>query len=143
MMNDGLKIPATDGAGGPGSILIPALPEAGHRVTALDSFLFRRVSLAHACARPNFETMKDRLYNVGLSSADLSKRELRRGIARHLPKFVFPEAPIGEDPGKRGYIVSNERIEATGYKPAYPPDDGVRERIKGHRMLRNSLYGDV
>jgi nucleoside-diphosphate-sugar epimerase len=61
----------------------------------------------------------------------------------HLPKFTFVEAAIGEDPDKRDYIVSNARIEATGYRPAHSLDDGIRELIKGYRMLRNTLYGNV
>jgi nucleoside-diphosphate-sugar epimerase len=91
----------------------------------------------------NFETMRDRPYNVGLSDANLSKFELCAKIREHLPKFVYLEAPIGEDPDKRDYIVSNERIEGTGFRPAYSLDDGIRELIKGYRMLRNSLYGNV
>jgi nucleoside-diphosphate-sugar epimerase len=99
-----------------------------------------RVFLHGIC---NFETMRDRPYNVGLSDANLSKLELCQAIQRHLPKFVFLEAPVGEDPDKRDYIVSNERVEGTGYKPAYSLDDGIRELIKGYRMLRNSIYGNV
>jgi len=90
-----------------------------------------------------FEEMRDRPYNVGLSDANLSKHELCVRIRRHLPKFVFVEAPIGEDPDKRDYIVSNARIEATGFEPAHSLDDGIRELVKGFRMLRNSQYGNV
>jgi nucleoside-diphosphate-sugar epimerase len=90
-----------------------------------------------------FDEMRDRPYNVGLSDANLSKHELCGRIKRHLPKFVFVEAPIGEDPDKRDYIVSNARIEATGFAPAHSLDDGIRELVKGFRMLRNSQYGNV
>jgi nucleoside-diphosphate-sugar epimerase len=99
-----------------------------------------RVFLHGIC---NFETMRDKPYNVGLSDANLSKAELCQAIQRHLPTFVYLEAPVGEDPDKRDYIVSNARIESTGYKPAYSLDDGIRELIKGYRMLRNSRYGNV
>jgi len=91
----------------------------------------------------HFDAMKDQPYNVGLSDANLSKLELCQAIQRHLPSFVFLEAPIGEDVDKRDYIVSNEKIERTGYRPAYSLDDGIRELIKGYRMLRNSVYGNV
>jgi nucleoside-diphosphate-sugar epimerase len=91
----------------------------------------------------NFETMKDRPYNVGLSDANLSKLELCSKIKEHLPNFVFLEAPIGEDPDKRDYIVSNEKIERTGFKPAFSLDDGIRELIKGYRMIRNTVYGNA
>jgi nucleoside-diphosphate-sugar epimerase len=103
----------------------------------------RDVARAFLHGLANFDTMKNRPYNVGLSDANLSKWELCQVICRHLPKFVFLEAPIGEDPDKRDYIVSNERIESTGYKPVHSLDDGVRELIKGYRMLRNSMYGNV
>lgn len=91
----------------------------------------------------NFDHMRDQAYNVGLSDANLSKMELCQQIQKHLPKFVFLEAPVGEDPDKRDYIVSNEKIERTGYRPAHSLDDGVEELIKGYRMIRNSIYGNV
>ena len=98
-----------------------------------------RVFLHGIC---NFDTMRDQPYNVGLSDANLSKLELCQRIQQHLPNFMFLEAPIGEDPDKRDYIVSNEKIERTGYRPQFSLDDGIRELIKGFRMLRNSVYGN-
>jgi nucleoside-diphosphate-sugar epimerase len=89
-----------------------------------------------------FEAMRDTPYNVGLSDANLSKLELCQRIQNHVPKFVFLEAPIGEDPDKRDYIVSNARIEATGFRPRHSLDDGIRELIKGYAMIRNNAFGN-
>ena len=91
----------------------------------------------------DFERMGGGAYNVGLSDTNISKRELCQRIQKHLPKFQFLEAAIGEDPDKRDYVVSNAKIEAAGFKPQYSLDDGIRELIKGYRMLRNARYGNV
>ena len=91
----------------------------------------------------NFDAMKNNVYNVGLSDANLSKAELCAQIQKHVPNFQFFEAPVGEDPDKRDYIVSNAKIEATGFMPAYSLDDGIVELIKGYRMLRNNAFGNV
>jgi nucleoside-diphosphate-sugar epimerase len=91
----------------------------------------------------NFARLKGEPYNVGLSDANLSKAELCAKIKDHLPNFSYVEAEIGEDPDKRDYIVSNEKVEKTGFRPQYSLDDGIRELIKGYRMLRNSVYGNV
>lgn len=91
----------------------------------------------------NFQTMKGKPYNVGLDDANLSKVELCEVIRKHLSKFVAIEAPIGEDPDKRDYIVSNARLAATGFKPEWSLDRGITELIKGYTILRNSVYGNV
>lgn len=103
----------------------------------------RDVARAFLHGIANFSAMKNRPYNVGLSDANLSKMELCQRIQAHVPGFVFLEAPIGEDPDKRDYIVSNARIEATGFKPAYSLDAGIAELVKGYRMIRNGMYGNV
>jgi nucleoside-diphosphate-sugar epimerase len=90
----------------------------------------------------NFEIMQGEAYNVGLSDANLSNFELCEKIKQHVPNFQFLEAPIGEDPDKRDYIVSNEKIEKTGYLPAYSLDDGIAELIKGYKMIKNTVYGN-
>lgn len=103
----------------------------------------RDVARAFIHGIKNFETMKNNAYNVGLSTANLSKLELCEVIRKHLPKFVYLESGIGEDPDKRDYIVSNEKIEKTGYQPKYSLDDGIRELIKGYTILKNTIYGNV
>jgi nucleoside-diphosphate-sugar epimerase len=96
---------------------------------------------AHAIA--NFETMKGRPYNVGLDDANLSKLELCEVIRKHLPRFVYLEAPIGQDPDQRDYIVSNTRLNATGFKTEWSLDHGIQELIKGYAILRNGVYSNV
>jgi nucleoside-diphosphate-sugar epimerase len=91
----------------------------------------------------NFDKMKGRAYNVGLDDANLSKLELCAVIKKHLPKFVFVEAPIGEDPDKRDYIVSNARLATTGFKPEWSLDRGIPELIKGFTILRNGIYSNI
>ncbi len=103
----------------------------------------RDVSRAFLHALANFERMKGQAYNVGLSDANLSKLELCAEIRKHLPAFVALEAPIGEDPDKRDYIVSNEKIEKTGFRPQYGLHDGIKELIKGYTILRNTKYSNV
>ncbi len=96
---------------------------------------------AHGLA--NFGQMKGKCYNVGLDDANLSKLELCTVIKKHLPKFVYVEAPIGEDPDKRDYIVSNARIAATGFQPEWGLDRGIQELLKTYTILRNSIYSNV
>jgi len=103
----------------------------------------RDVARAFLHGIENFETMRDNAYNVGLSDTNISKLELCQRIKRHLRLFVFPEALAGEDPDRRDYIVSNEKIEATGFKCAYSLDMGIVELIKGYAMIRNSVYGNI
>jgi nucleoside-diphosphate-sugar epimerase len=103
----------------------------------------RDVARAFLHALANFEAMNGQAYNVGLSNANLSKLELCAEIKKHLPGFVYLEAPIGEDPDKRDYIVSNEKIERTGFRPAHHLPDGIKELIKGYTLIRNGRYGNV
>jgi len=91
----------------------------------------------------NFDRMKGQIYNVGLSEANVSKKELCERIQKQIPDFVFIDAPVGKDPDQRNYIVSNSKIEATGFQTSVSLDAGIAELIKGYRMIKNSLYGNV
>lgn len=97
----------------------------------------RDVTNALLCALDNWDSFKGETFNVGLSEANLSKWELCEQIKKVLPNFYFVEAEVGEDPDKRDYIVSNEKIESRGWKPQHSLDDGIRELVKGYTMIRN------
>jgi nucleoside-diphosphate-sugar epimerase len=103
----------------------------------------RDVSRAFQHGLKNFDRMKAQIYNVGLSDANVSKKELCEAIKKHVPEFVFLEAPVGKDPDQRNYVVSNAKIEATGFKPAFSLDSGIGELVKGYTMIKNTLYGNV
>jgi len=91
----------------------------------------------------NFDTMKGQIYNVGLSSANVSKLELCEIIKNHVPGFSIVEGEIKKDPDQRNYIVSNAKLEATGFEPMYDLDSGIMELLTGYRMIKNNIYGNV
>jgi len=103
----------------------------------------RDVSRVFQHALANFDRMKGQIFNVGLTEANVSKRELCEHIQKQVPDFVFLDAPVGKDPDQRNYVVSNAKIEATGFKPVHSLDAGIAELIKGYTMLKNSVYGNV
>jgi nucleoside-diphosphate-sugar epimerase len=103
----------------------------------------RDVSRVFQHAIKNFDLMKGEVFNVGLSDANVSKKELCEHIRKHIPEFIFLEAPVGKDPDQRNYIVSNKKIEATGFSPVHTLDMGIKELIKGYTMIKNTKYGNV
>lgn len=103
----------------------------------------RDVSKAFIHCLENFDNMKDEPYNVGLSDTNLSKLELCEEIKKQVPDFYFVEAEIGEDPDKRDYIVSNEKIEATGFRPEYSLQEGIKELIKGYQVIGKNSFSNV
>ena len=103
----------------------------------------RDAANAFIFALENFEKMKGQTYNCGLTSANMSKIELCEKIKEHIPSFVYIEAQTQQDPDKRNYIVSNERIESMGFRTQYTIDDGIDELIKAYSIIKNSVYGNV
>ncbi len=103
----------------------------------------RDVAKAFIHCLENFENMKDEPYNVGLSDANLSKWELCEEIKKQVPDFFFIEAPVGEDPDKRDYIISNAKIESKGFKPDFSLQDGISELIKGYQIIKNKQFSNV
>jgi len=91
----------------------------------------------------NFESMKNEPYNVGLSDANLSKIELCNKIKEFVPNFTILEEEIGKDPDQRNYIVSNEKIEKTGFMPEYSLEFGIKELIKGYTIINNNRFSNV
>lgn len=100
----------------------------------------RDVASVFVFALDRFDQLKNQTYNVGLSSANLSKRELCDVIKRHVPEFAVFSSPFGKDPDQRNYVVSNEKIERAGWRATVGLDEGVEELIKGYRLLGAGAY---
>lgn len=98
-------------------------------------------TFAHTLA--NYEQMKGRPFNVGLSDANLSKWELCEVIQKRIPAFYFTAAEVGKDPDQRNYMVSNQRIEATGFSTSIGLDEGIAELIKGYQVIRRDQYANA
>ena len=76
-----------------------------------------------------------KVFNLGLSSANLNKMELCLKIKEQIPGFVIKQDEFTKDFDQRNYIVSNARLEATGWQPSYSLEDGIAELIKAYPVL--------
>ncbi len=103
----------------------------------------RDVAKAFIFGISHYDQMKGQAFNVGLSSANLTKRQLCEKIKEHVPDFYIHSAPVGEDPDKRDYIVSNDKIESVGWKPDHSLDDGIIELLKVYRILKVNPFANV
>ena len=103
----------------------------------------RDVAKAFLFGIEHYEKMKGEPYNVGLSSANITKRQLAEKIKEYIPGLYIHSAEIGEDPDKRDYIVSNEKIESLGWRADYSLDDGIQELIKGYKIIKTNSFANA
>jgi nucleoside-diphosphate-sugar epimerase len=99
----------------------------------------RDVAKAFLFGIENFSSMKGEAFNLGLSSANLTKRQLAEKIKEYIPEFHIVSAEVGEDPDKRDYLVSNEKLESKGWSPDFKLDQGIKELIKGYQIIRPGI----
>jgi nucleoside-diphosphate-sugar epimerase len=100
----------------------------------------RDVARAFLFAIDHFDKLKGQAYNLGLSNANLNKKELCEEIKKQLPDFFYTEAELFEDPDKRNYIVSNEKIEKAGFKAKTSVSEGISELLKAYKILHRTEY---
>jgi nucleoside-diphosphate-sugar epimerase len=103
----------------------------------------RDVAKAFMFGIDNFDKMKNQPYNVGLSTANLSKMELCERIKDQIPEFNVFVSEIGKDPDQRNYIVSNDKVERLGYRPDHSIEAGITELIKGFRIINNNKFANI
>jgi nucleoside-diphosphate-sugar epimerase len=103
----------------------------------------RDVAKAFLHALDHFDAMKNEPFNVGLSEANLSKMELCLEIKKQVPELYIVEAAVGEDPDKRDYVVSNAKIEATGFRPDVSLAAGIAELVKAFQIIRRNQFANV
>jgi len=83
----------------------------------------------------NYDSYKGEVFNVGLSDANLSKKDLLEKIQQYVKDFAVVYDDYYEDPDKRDYIVSNTKIENTGWSPDWTLDMGITELIHAYKMI--------
>lgn len=91
----------------------------------------------------NFENMKNNIYNLGLSNANISKKNLALLIKKHISSLSIVEEEFTKDKDQRNYIVSNDKIEKTGFTPDISLEDGIIELIKGLSVLKQNQFGNI
>ena len=84
----------------------------------------------------NFKKLRSNVFNIGLETANLSKIELCKLIKKTHEDLKIKINEFTKDPDQRDYIVSNKKILATGWKPRYSLEYGIRELIKCYKSLK-------
>jgi nucleoside-diphosphate-sugar epimerase len=103
----------------------------------------RDVADAFLHALNHYDAMKGKPYNAGLDAANVSKEELALKVKEHVPNFYLHFAEVGSDPDKRNYVVSNQRLREAGFTAKRGLDEGIRELLKGYRMMARSAFKNV
>tara|TARA_B100000989_G_scaffold125527_1_gene93086 strand:- start:29200 stop:30132 length:933 start_codon:yes stop_codon:yes gene_type:complete len=78
----------------------------------------------------NFGKLKGEIYNLGLSSANITKIALVNKIKKNIPGLKIKIIKNRKDPDQRDYFVSNKKIEKKGFKAKISLDDGIKELIQ-------------
>ena len=86
----------------------------------------------------NYDTHKNQIFNVGLSDTNINKQQLAEKIKEYIPDLTITYSDYYKDPDKRDYIVSNKKIESTGWNPKYSLDDGIKELIMAYQIIINN-----
>jgi len=92
-----------------------------HLDDVADAFIF---------ASKKFNKLKRNIFNLGLSNANLTKKDLALKIKKYVKDLTIISSEIGEDPDKRNYIVDNSKFEKKGFIAKKTLEDGIKELIK-------------
>ena len=90
----------------------------------------------------NFNKFKNNIFNVGLSSANLTKKELCNKIKKFIPDLFIEIDEFAKDPDKRDYIVSNKKLEKTGFKTKYSINFGIKQLLNYYKKNKK-IYKNV
>ena len=90
----------------------------------------------------NYKKNSSNVFNVGLSDTNITKLELAERIKLFIPELNISFSDTFTDPDKRDYIVSNKKIENSGWYPQYSLNDGIEELIKAYDVLIHKLSNE-
>jgi len=84
---------------------------------------------------------KNQTYNVGNDAINMNKLQLAQKIKEHLPLEII-KAEFTQDPDKRDYIVSSQKIYDAGFSCKYDLDDGIRQMIQTYKLIDSPWYAN-
>ena len=90
----------------------------------------------------NFEKLKSNIYNLGLSSANITKIDLAKRIKKQIKTLKIKVIKNKSDPDKRDYFVSNKKIEKKGFRAKITLDKGIRELIQVFKNNKNKIINN-
>jgi len=83
----------------------------------------------------NYDKCNNNAFNVGLSSANLTKFELAQTIQKYVPELVIVQNEFKKDFDQRNYLVSNNKLESQGWLPKFTLEDGIEELVEGYQLI--------
>lgn len=104
-----------------------------HIFDVVEAFLF---------AIKNFSILKSNIYNLGLSSANITKLELVKKIKQQIKDLKINIIKNKKDPDQRDYFVSNKKIEKKGFKATVTLESGIEELIKYFALNKKNIHNN-
>ena len=101
-----------------------------HIIDVVRAFIF---------AIKNFNKLKSNTYNLGLSSANLTKLMLAKKIKKQFKEVKISIIRNRKDPDQRDYFVSNKKIEKKGFKPIISLEEGIAELLNVLRFEKKII----
>jgi len=90
----------------------------------------------------NFDKLKSDVFNLGLSSANITKIDLVRKIKSQIKTLKIKVIKNKSDPDKRDYFVSNKKIENKGFVASVSLDQGIKELISVFRNNKSKIVNN-
>ena len=90
----------------------------------------------------NFSKMKKNVFNLGLSSANITKIMLAKKIKKQFKQLKITIVKNRTDPDQRDYFVSNNKIEKKGFKANISLDDGIAELLNVLKYNKNKIINN-
>ena len=100
----------------------------------------RDVASAILFSIKNFQKIKNNTYNLGLSTANITKLDLLKKIKKHVPKLKIKINNKLKDPDQRDYFVSNKKIEKAGFRASISLETGIKELLQVFEIIKNKKF---
>lgn len=89
----------------------------------------------------NWQKCRNQTFNVGNDSINMNKLQLAEKIKEYVPLEII-KAEFTQDPDKRDYIVSSQKIYDLGFECKYDLDQGIQQLIKMYKLIDRPWYAN-